>query len=463
MITENVSTLKIHKLSQSQYDRAFAAGNIAENEIYLTPDDTNVMDSNNPVGTGSFSLNRADDSEIGDFSVAMGDYTTASGVSSVAMGMNTEASGDNSFAIGESTNASGYASYAEGCQTSATDDTAVEPQVTADANSGYYTHAEGYGTVATGVCSHAEGNGTKASGRSGHAEGRETVASGNVSHAQGYQTRALGNYSHSQGYKTTSNGVCSYSSGCHTVANGYQTVFGKFNTEKSGAIGMNDQSANSTIFIVGNGKTISNDAGDEIIETSNALRITADGQTYGLKAFQTSGADFAEYFEWIDGNPTNEDRRGRIVTLDGDKIRFANANDTYLLGVVSTTGAFIGNSSSENWQGKYLKDIFGEWMTEQVEVPESVDEETGETTPAHTETHYAINPDYNPEEEYISREFRKEWSPVGFHGQLVVVDDGTCEVNSYCKPSENGIATASEDGYRVMSRLDDTHIKVLVK
>ena len=38
MITENLSTLKINKLSQKQYDRESVAGNLNENEIYLTPD-----------------------------------------------------------------------------------------------------------------------------------------------------------------------------------------------------------------------------------------------------------------------------------------------------------------------------------------------------------------------------------------------------------------------------------------
>ena len=38
MITENLSTLKIHKLTQEQYDRELAAGNIDENALYLTPD-----------------------------------------------------------------------------------------------------------------------------------------------------------------------------------------------------------------------------------------------------------------------------------------------------------------------------------------------------------------------------------------------------------------------------------------
>ena len=34
---ENVSTLKIHKLSQEQYDREFAAGNLEDNAFYVTP------------------------------------------------------------------------------------------------------------------------------------------------------------------------------------------------------------------------------------------------------------------------------------------------------------------------------------------------------------------------------------------------------------------------------------------
>ena len=39
MITENLSTLKIHKLTQAQYERELEAGRIDENALYLTPDD----------------------------------------------------------------------------------------------------------------------------------------------------------------------------------------------------------------------------------------------------------------------------------------------------------------------------------------------------------------------------------------------------------------------------------------
>ena len=39
MITENLSTLKIHKLTQAQYERELAAGRIDETALYMTPDE----------------------------------------------------------------------------------------------------------------------------------------------------------------------------------------------------------------------------------------------------------------------------------------------------------------------------------------------------------------------------------------------------------------------------------------
>jgi hypothetical protein len=38
LITENLSTLKIHKLTQAQYERELEAGRIDPNALYLTPD-----------------------------------------------------------------------------------------------------------------------------------------------------------------------------------------------------------------------------------------------------------------------------------------------------------------------------------------------------------------------------------------------------------------------------------------
>lgn len=43
MITENLSTLKIHKLTQEQYNRELAAGTLDESALYLTPDEENDL------------------------------------------------------------------------------------------------------------------------------------------------------------------------------------------------------------------------------------------------------------------------------------------------------------------------------------------------------------------------------------------------------------------------------------
>ena len=49
-------------------------------------------------------------------------------------------------------------------------------------------------------------------------------------------------------------------------------------------------------------------------------------------------------------------------------------------------------------------------------------------------------------------------------GKLVAVDDGTCQVNGWCTVGEGGKATHSDarTSYRVMARLDETHIRVLI-
>jgi hypothetical protein len=218
------------------------------------------------------------------------------------------------------------------------------------------------------------------------------------------------------------------------------------------------------LFVVGNGYYTDYGNDDFAITRSNAFRVASNGSCYGKTAFSSSGADFAELFEWFDGNPNDEDRRGLFVTLEGDKIKIANDGDDYI-GIISSTQAFVGNSASEEWHGRYLTDVFGDKLTQTIEVPVKIDEETGEIIKtAYTATQYVLNPDYNPDEPYIMRENRKEWAIVGLLGQVVVVDDGTCVPGGYVKPSANGIGTASTDGgYRVMKRLDENHIKVFVK
>lgn len=52
---------------------------------------------------------------------------------------------------------------------------------------------------------------------------------------------------------------------------------------------------------------------------------------------------------------------------------------------------------------------------------------------------------------------------MGTHGELVVIDDGTCEAQGRCKPNNEAKATAAEDGFYVLERIDDKHIKIFMR
>jgi len=373
--------------------------------------------------------------------------TDLSSPETLEVGLECDASGQYAVATGYHTTAFGDASHAEGYYSTAGDTTGTHGDVTSETNikashaegsrttsKGFASHSEGNMTLASGTASHAEGNATKATGDHAHAEGSGTTASGDSSHAEGATTTASGAGSHAGGKESVAQGDYSYAHGNLLTANAYNYVVGKFNKIPTAA----DPAANTgDLFIVGNGLTGG--------ARGNALRVTAAGAVMGTQAYTASGADYAELFEWLDGNSDGSDRRGLFVTLDGEKIRLANPDDTYILGVVSATPSIIGDACTDDWHGKYVTDVFGAKVLENGA--------------------YKLSDGFDSEKDgnYISRLERPEWAAVGLVGKLIVCDDGTCQVNSYCYPSESGVATASETGYRVIARIDENHIKVIMK
>jgi len=354
--------------------------------------------------------------------------------------------GDSATAEGSNTTASGRRAHAEGLLTTA---------------SGEEAHVEGWATMASGDVSHAEGWLTTASGGRAHAEGQNTTASGDVSHAEGWATTASGNYSYANGRSSIAYGICSKAMGYYVVANThYQTIIGRYNVIMGDGVNYYPQS--DSLFIVGNGDAEEN--------RKNVFRVQGNGSIYSTGAYNTSGADYAEYFEWADENPKNEDRVGYFVTIIEDKIKIANSGD-YILGVVSGTASVIGNSQEDQWKGMELHDEWGRVITEEVVVPEKTEDiETEDGTketivimPKHTEIRPKINPNYDNLQKYTPRSQRSEWSPIGMLGVLLVRDDGTCQVNGFCKVANGGIATKADFGYRVIKRIKENIIKVILK
>ena len=197
---------------------------------------------------------------------------------------------------------------------------------------------------------------------------------------------------------------------------------------------------------------------------SNAVIATGQGNIYVSGNYNTNGADYAEIFEWVDGNPNNEDRRGLFVVLNHNKIRLANRLDDRedILGVISAFPSVVGDMYETEWHGKYETDVFGHPIL--IECEETI-EENGETKTIKV-LKKKISKDYDSSKDYIPRSQRPEYSYVGTMGKLVVVDDGSCEENGWCYPNINGVATKCIDkskGYKVMERIDKTHIRIWVK
>ena len=337
---------------------------------------------------------------------------------------------------GDDTTASSNSAHAEGYNTTA---------------SGMYSHAEGANTTASGNYSHAEGATTTASGNYSHAEGDTTTASGNYAHAEGWKTTVSGNFAHAEGQDTAAKGYYSHATGYHTAANFYQTVVGRYNVEKGSTL---SYTTDSGYLIVGCGTSSS--------ATANCLRAT-ESKVYG-KTYSSSGADYAEMFEWLDGNISNEDRIGKFVTLDGDKIKLTTSQDDYILGVVSGNPSVIGDSHSDQWAYMFEQDIFGRPIYETVTIPEEKDDDGNIIVEEHTEEQLKVSKQYDNTQPYIARDKRKEWVAVGLLGKLICIDDGTAEINGYVRPNENSIATYSEakTKYRVMKRIDETHIQIMI-
>ena len=336
-------------------------------------------------------------------------------------------------------------------------DTTINVGRKADTTIGDCSTAEGYNTTASGYCSHAEGQNTTSSCDCSHAEGDSTTASGYYSHAEGSNTTASDDNSHAEGFGTTATNFTSH-------------ACGHYNADMT--TGGNVLNTTGTAFVIGNGVIVPPD-GD--ITKSNAFSVMFDGKVKAKSTITASTtADYAEFFEWFDGNPDSEDRVGYFITMDGDKIRIANSDDEYILGVVSGEPFVLGNGDCDTWNGMFLRDEFRRTIYEPApKIEEILDDEgnpTGEFEEIEGEfegTRPKLNPEYNNTKTYISRFDRPEWAPVGMLGVLAVRHDGTAKVNGYVTVADGGIATAcdknTENSYRVIKSNSDSVVEIIFR
>lgn len=259
------------------------------------------------------------------------------------------------------------------------------------------------------------------------------------------------------------------STGSGNIAMGVDSMAYSSNAEV--AIGMMALSNKVGLFACGVRNLPSEDTLDRMIvgggsfnndTRSNCFRVTTAG-VYAAGNYNASGADYAEMFEWSDGNPEGQDYVGRFVTLDGEKIRLAGPDD-FILGVVSGNPSIVGDVHDDQWQGMFETDIFGRFVWEDVPCPEEIEVDGERIVIENTYRQKKLNPNYDGTQKYVPRSQRPEWATVGLMGKLVVNDDGTSVPNGYVKVNDDSIATASAERtkFRVMKRLDDSHIQILI-
>ncbi len=200
-----------------------------------------------------------DKDSIGNFSVAMGQFSKATGINSVGLnggmargelsfaanrGVGT---GINSIAFGDGCIAGGDNSFAIGKQSIASVEGAVALGYQSTA-SGYNSFATGTGGYARGIISTAMGYATNSDGYAAFASGMYTTAQGDHSTAMGYYTYAQGENATALGNQTWAIGDNSFATGANSRANG------------SGSTALNGATADGiNSFAVGSGAVANGD------------------------------------------------------------------------------------------------------------------------------------------------------------------------------------------------------------
>ena len=198
------------------------------------------------------------------------------------------------------------------------------------------------------------------------------------------------------------------------------------------------------------------------------VEIEADGSARTDGTWSDTNADYAECFEWTDGNASDQERRGMTVVLDGEKVKLATDSDNKdnIIGVVSPEPVVLGDAAPLGWHGRYKKDAYGspikkeqEWLIWKKEYhykdgvktlvdqpdpnkPQTLRGDIDRVRVENIEREKAagIIPDfaitnniryktygkdidtttYDPTKAYIPRKDRKEWDAIGMVGKLVV-------------------------------------------
>ena len=153
---------------------------------------------------------------------------------------------------------------------------------------------------------HAEGSGTIASGNRSHAEGWDTEASGSHSHAEGEETTASASNSHAEGECSDATGNSSHAEGGYTTASGDRSHAEGYKTEASGDYGSHAEGSRTTA------------SGDS--SHAEGDNTTASGYYSHAEGYNTTASGDASHAEGADTTASGyyNHAEGRGTTASGD-------------------------------------------------------------------------------------------------------------------------------------------------
>jgi hypothetical protein len=178
-----------------------------------------------------------------------------------------------------------------------------------------------------------------------------------------------------------------------------------------------------------------------VVGSADKIKFTAAGDGYWDGTGDNGAADYAEYFEWSDGNSSDEDRVGMSVSMVGNKIKIAEDGDV-IMGIVSARPAIVCDTASLGWHGRFETDVYGRRVKQDITVyswEEIVENEDGEPITKKQEYRHDQIPEgvtvpddansvvrqedkpsaeYDADADYVPRSDRKEWSAIGLMGKL---------------------------------------------
>jgi len=170
---------------------------------------------------------------------------------------------------------------------------------------------------------------------------------------------------------------------------------------------------------------------------SSRIKLQADGNGRFDGSADIGSADYAEMFEWDDGNTSNEDRVGYSVVLtNGNKIRKATSSDAAsdIIGIISGRPGVVGDNNHFGWHGKWQTDDYMRRTMQDITVYSWTDENgedqqyrhdslpDGVTVPDDAQSvvrqEAVVSSNYDDTLEYAPREDRQEWDAVGMMGKV---------------------------------------------